>query len=245
MLGQIDASFAYTALTLAVVGLCILFTSVTRILANRSSDETNENLTSVPRTISTIFSNGPYSRILLVSSVLYAVFYGLASGIVVFQPLLNFSAIYHRATPSISVATCCGAIGEYPVATVYLTEHLGLILIPLNLLFLFSISWLVGLNIALLSFTLKLRALEITHGWIGGLGAFVGLFTACPTCAGLALLSVMPGIGSVGGLSTILLLNPVRTAFVAASYPTLIVGSIVTAKTLGRIINSSCVTRLG
>ena len=237
--GQIDPNVAYAALLLVVVGLCVLFISATVIFASRTG-EASRNITSTFWTISSVLSTGQYLRIFILSSVVYALFYGLASGIVVFQPLVNFSKIYHMATPSISIATCCGAIGEYPVATVYLTDNLGLVLIPLNLLFLFSISWLVGLNTALLAFNLRSRIQKFAHGWMGGIGAFVGLFTTCPTCAGLAILSVIPGIGGVGGLSTLLLLDPARTVFVAASYPTLIIGSIMTAKVSSRIIGSRC-----
>lgn len=243
--GQIDSNFAYTSIALVTIGLVTLFVCATHALTSRSADDTSENLTSLFSTFSRIFSNGSHSRVLLVSAIVYAAIYGLASGTIVIQPSVNFSTIYHITTPSTSVATCCGTIGEIPLVTVFATEQIGLVLSPLNLLLLFSISWLVGLNVALLTLALKLRNQRGTIRWVWGLGAFVGLFTACPTCAGLAVLSVVSGIGTIGGgLSTILLLGPIRIAFLVSSYLTLTIGSIVTSRMLTRAVDSGCVTRL-
>jgi hypothetical protein len=242
--GQIDPSFAYAALALVVIGLSILFTSATAILTTGLRSETNENRASVFSTLRMIFSKGIYSRVLLLSAVVYAFFYALASGIIVYNPSVNFSTVYHASVPSSFVATCCAPLGQTPLAVVYPTEHVGLLLVPANLLLLFSVSWLVGLNVALAAFAFSLRSKKRGIGLFGGVGATLGLFTSCPTCAGLAVLSFFASIGGVGGLSTLLFLEPIRVALVATSYPTLIGSSFLTAKTLNRMINSGCVPKL-
>src|SRR5438552_13612658 len=116
---------------------------------------------------------------------------------IVFQPALDFSEVYHVGIPSLSIATCCGPFGETPEMVIYVTQHLGLLFIPVNLLLLFSISWLVGLNASFASFALSFRTKNARIGWLGGTGAFIGLFTSCPTCAGLAIVSVLGGTGTL------------------------------------------------
>jgi hypothetical protein len=242
--GQVDASFAYAAISLVVVGLSVLFAGATAILTTRLGNETSENRSSVFSTLRKILSQGMYSRVLLLSTLVYAFFYALASGVLVYNPSVNFSTVYHASIPSSVVATCCAPLGQTPLAVVYVTEHVGLLLVPVNLLLLFSVSWLVGLNVALAAFAFSLRSKSKGIGLLGGVGATLGLFTSCPTCAGLAVLSVLAGIGGVGGLSTLLLLEPIRVVLVATSYPTLIGSSFFTAKTLNQVINSGCVPKL-
>jgi hypothetical protein len=237
--GQIDVRFAYAALALVVIGLSILFTSATAILMTGLGSETNESRASVFSTLRMIFSEGIYSRVLLLSAVVYSFFYALASGIIVYNPSVNFSTVYHASIPSLAVATCCSPLGQTPLASVYLTEHVGLLLVPVNLLLLFSISWLVGLNVAFGVFVLRLRIDNRRIGWFGGIGAMAGLFTSCPTCAGLAIFSTL---GGAGALSSALLLGPLQTLFLSLTLPMLVATPILSARSIRSLESRACNT---
>ena len=226
---SLASGYAYFALTLIVFGLCILYYGVTTILTNWSTGETSENPPSKSSIIAKIFATKRYARLLLLSALVYSIFYAFASGIIVFQPASNFSEVYHVGIPSFAIATCCGPIGETPEIVVYVTHHLGLLLIPINLLLLFSISWLVGLNASFAAFTLSFRTRNIGLSWSGGVGAFIGLFTSCPTCAGLAIIALLGGTGT---LSAAFFLGPLQTLFVGLSIPILVATPILLARSL-------------
>lgn len=229
--------YAYLALILTASGLCILFYGATAVLTNWSISKTSENPSSNSSIIAQAFSKQRYSRLLLLSALVYGVFYAFASGIIVFQPAWNFSEVYHVGIPSLAVATCCGPVGETPEAVVYVTQHLGLLLVPINLLLLFSISWLVGLNASFAVFALSLRTRKIGLGWFGGMGAFIGLFTSCPTCAGLAIIAL---IGGTGTLSAAFFLGPLQTLFVVLSIPILVATPILSARSLHDLEGRAC-----
>ena len=237
--GQIDAGFAYAALALIVAGLCIVFASATAILSNRSINEANERTSSTFSALSHVFSKRWYSRILLLSAIVYGLLYGLASGLIVYNPDVNFSTVYHVSIPTSTVATCCSQLGQTPLTVVYLTEHVGLLLVPQNLLLLFSISWLVGLNAALGAFVLRLRVENRGIGWFGGIGAMAGLFTSCPTCAGLAIFSIL---GGTGVWSSALLLGPLQTLFLGLSLPILVATPILSARSIRSLEARVCST---
>lgn len=226
---QVAEVSAYVALAFALVGLCILFTSATTILGSRTRSDANENMASTVETLSRILSDASFLRVLPLASVVYGVFYAFASGIIVYHPDVDFQTVYHVSVPSLAVATCCAPLGQTPLAVVYLTQHIGLLLVPANLLLLFSLSWLVGLNAALGTFLFSGRANSNGIGWVGGVGAMVGLFTACPTCAGLAVLSIL---GGTGALSVALFLGPLQILFVGLSVPLLVASPILLARSL-------------
>ena len=232
--GQVDASFAYTSLTLVVVGLCLMFTSATAILARRPNYHFSRNQTSIFSMLRNVFSKGTNSRVLLLSAVLYAIFFAFASGTIVYNPNVSFSLVYHASIPSSTVATCCASLGETPMVVVYLTEHLGLSLVPANLLLLFLVSWLVGLNVALTRFQFSLQRRKKLFGSFGGLGATLGLFSSCPTCAGLAVMSI---VGGTSTLSASFFLGPLQLALVAVSIPVLVVSPILLVRFLR---NNNC-----
>jgi hypothetical protein len=229
--------YAYFVLTLIVFGLCMLFYGATKVLTTWSTSETSENPSSKSSIIAKVFATRPHSRLLLLSALVYSIFYAIASGIIVFQPAWNFSEVYHVGIPSFAIATCCGAVGETPEAVVYITQHLGLLLVPVNLVLLFSLSWLVGLNTSFAAFALSSRNRNIGLGWFGGLGAFIGLFTSCPTCAGLAIIVLLGGTGT---LSAAFFLGPFQTLFVALSIPILVATPVMSVRSFGRIEAQAC-----
>lgn len=229
--------YAYLALALTVFGSCALVCGATNALTNWSTRETSGKPSSISSTVAAVFAKSGYSRLLLASSLVYGVFYAFASGVIVFQPALSFSEVYHVATPSMAVATCCGTVGETPEAVVYVTQHLGLLLVPINLFLLFTLSWLVGLNASIAVFALRFRTKNLGLGWFGGLGAFIGLFTSCPTCAGFAVLALLGGTGT---LSVSLFLGPLQTLFIALSIPILAATPITAARSLRNTEGPAC-----
>ena len=230
-------SYAYFALGLIIFGSCVFLYGATNTLTNWSTSQTSGTKSSISTTIASIFARHRYSRLLLTSSLAYGIFYAFASGVIVYQPAISFSETYHVAVPSLAIATCCGPIGETPEAVAYLTQHVGLLLIPINLLLLFSISWLVGVNVSLAAFSLSTRTKSVRLGWFGGMGAFIGLFTACPTCAGLAILVMFSGTGS---LSAAFFLGPLQTLFVGLSVPILAATPIISARSLCKLEGRAC-----
>jgi len=230
--------YAYFTLALDIVGLCLLFYGLTNVLTRWPPAEASGTRSSLSGTLAAPFVYSRYSRLLLASAFAYGLFYAFASGTVVFQPAFSFSEAYHVGIPSVAIATCCGPIGEAPQAVAYLSQHLGLLFIPVNLLLLFSISWLVGLNASFAGFALSFRTKNARIGWLGGTGAFIGLFTSCPTCAGLAIVSVL---GGTGALSASFFLGSLRTIFVAISIPILVAVPLLSARSLNTFNGKNCV----
>ena len=229
--------YAYFALAVDILGSCLLFSGATNVLINWFSAEASGDPLSVSRSIAVAFGKSLYSRLLTTSALVYGIFYAFASGIVVVQPSLSFSEAYHVGIPSLAIATCCGPIGETPIVVAYVSQHIGVLFVPINLLLLFSISWLVGLNVSFASFALSLRTKNAGIGWLGWIGAFVGLFTSCPTCAGLALISVLGGTGT---LSTSFFLGSLQTIFVVISIPILVASPLLSARSLQNHNGRNC-----
>ena len=231
-------SYAYFAFGLDTLGLCILFYGATNVLTNWSAGEASGPPSSITGMVAAAFARSRYSRLLLASSFAYGTFYAFASGIIVFQPALSFSDVYHVGIPSVAIAACCGPIGETPQVVAYITQHLGLIFVPVNLLLLFSISWLVGLNASFASFVVSLRTKNARMSWFTGVGAFLGLFASCPTCAGLAIISLL---GGTGALSVSFFLGPLQTVLLLVSVPILITTPLLSARSLLNLDGRACV----
>jgi hypothetical protein len=113
-----------------------------------------------------------------------------------------------------------------PKIIVYLTEHVGLQIIPINLVLQVTVSYLVGLNtaIAVSAFTISKKERGMST-----IGSIVGLFIACPTCAG-SFLSIF--IGTASGIALSIALTQMQTLFIAISIPVLFVTPYIMAKKL-------------
>jgi hypothetical protein len=120
-----------------------------------------------------------------------------------------------------------------PKIIVYLTEHVGLQIIPINLVLQLIVSYLVGLNasIAINAYTISKKGRGMST-----IGAATGLFIACPTCAG-TFLSIF--IGTASGITLSIALTQMQTLFIAISIPVLFVTPYVMAKKL-RNADGSC-----
>ena len=135
----------------------------------------------------------------VVTFIVYGIFFSMTSGILVYQPDVVFSYHYDATVPSAHVTPCCGPPGYMPKFIAYLTEHIGIQIIPINLVLQVTVSYLVATNTAI-----AVNAFSISKktGGLGGIGATTGLFIACPTCIG-SFLSLFVGATSAIALSLI------------------------------------------
>jgi len=113
-----------------------------------------------------------------------------------------------------------------PKIIIYLTEHVGLQIIPINLILQIIVSYLVAINsaIAINAYTISKKGRGMSS-----IGAATGLFIACPTCAG-TFLSIF--IGTASGIGLSILLTQLQTLFIALSIPILIITPYIMAKKL-------------
>lgn len=177
--------------------------------------------------------NSKSRKIFFVTFVCYGIFFSLASGTLIYQPEVNFSIHYGAEIPSGFIAPCCDGPGYMPKIIVYITEHVGLQIIPINLVLQVIVSYLVGLNaaIAISAFTISKKGRGAST-----IGAATGLFIACPTCAG-TFLSIF--VGTASGIALSIALTQLQTLFIAISIPILLVTPFVMAKKL-RNTDGSC-----
>ena len=170
--------------------------------------------------------NSKSRKIFVVIFIGYGIFFSLVSGTLVYQPEVNFAIHYGATIPSGFIAPCCDGPGYMPKIIVYLTEHVGLQIIPINLVLQVIVSYLVGLNgaIAVSAYNISKKGRGITT-----IGAATGLFIACPTCAG-TFLSIF--VGTASGIALSIALSQMQTLFIAISIPILIITPYVMAKKL-------------
>jgi len=161
-------------------------------------------------------------------TLIYGAVFAVLSGMIVYSPLENFAGEYLVRVPSAIVAVCCGDAGFIPVLTVFLTNHLGLLLIPADILILVVVSGLVGLNAALIVCQYDNRPRSPSRRWLLGVGAACGLFSACPTCAGLFLSILVLGVGP----SVLVLLSGLQFFFVLGTVFALVLGVGLSARVI-------------
>lgn len=172
-------------------------------------------------------------KIFLVTFIAYGIFFSLVSGTLVYQPEVNFATHYGASIPSGFVSPCCDAPGYMPKVIIYLTEHIGLQIIPINLVLQLIVSYLVGLNtsIAVNAYTISKKGRGMST-----IGAATGLFIACPTCTG-TFLSIF--VGTASGIALSIALTQLQTLFIAISIPVLVVTPFLMARKL-RNADGSC-----
>lgn len=219
-------TLAYLTLTLVITGLAIVGYGTIRLLRIQRNDKGSTSLMAI---FSQMITTRRYSVVFLIGSVLYAIFFSILSSILVFQPTVFFSRDYRIEVPSVNVVTCCGSLGQTPQFVIYLTDHVGLLLVPINLILMFVISLLVGLNAGVTRLAYDATGLISRKGWVGLLGAGFGLFTACPTCAGF-FLSTLLGIS--GAFSIALGFSSLQGALIIGGVLSLIAGPVLTVRKL-------------
>ncbi len=77
--------------------------------------------------------NSKSRKIFVATFIGYGIFFSLISGTLVYQPEVNFAIHYGATIPSGFIAPCCDSPGYMPKIIIYLTEHVGLQIIPINL----------------------------------------------------------------------------------------------------------------
>jgi len=179
--------------------------------------------------------NSKSRKIFIAIFITYGIFFSLVSGTLVYQPEINFVTHYGATIPSGFIAPCCDGPGYMPKIIIYITEHVGLQVIPINLVLQIIVSYLVALNasIAINAYTISKKGKGMSS-----IGAATGLFIACPTCAG-TFLSIF--IGTASGIGLSILLTQLQTLFIALSIPILIITPYILAKKLQNA-DGSCKT---
>jgi len=177
-----------------LIGLLTIGIQIQRIILNqRKLLSTNRPIELDLRSlIYDLMMKKKYRNVFFISLFGYAIIFSVVSGIIVYQPTIDFSQEYSVLIPSIKLIYCCGGIGQYPNAALYITEHFGIMLFPLNVILLIAISSLVGINLLLITFAIENRPKNNVK-WVLSAGTLTGLFTGCSTCAGLFLSNILPG----------------------------------------------------
>src|SRR5918999_1133113 len=148
------------------------------------------------------FSDRKYWKIMIVAAIGYGIFFGFLSQILVYLADVSFNERGIKV-PSLDLLPGCSAPGYMPMATIYITDHFLILIIPLNVILATIVSLLVGFNVALsiYAFRFKKSLLQTKTSLAAGIGATSGLFVGCPTCAG-SLISALLGIGIAGAGGT-------------------------------------------
>ncbi len=214
---------------LAIVFYIILIMSFVAIgfgLYKYHNQKVFENKEGMLSIIATVTLNKKSRRIFILTFIGYGIFFSLTSGMLVYQPEVMFSHHYNAEIPSAHITPCCGEPGYMPKIIVYLTEHVGLQIVPVNLVLQMVVSYLVGLNTALaaIAFTFFKRG-----SGFGGIGAVTGLFIACPTCVG-AFSSIF--IGSASAIAFTVAITQMQTLFILITIPVLLTTPFIMAKKL-------------
>jgi len=186
----------------------------------KAIENTNGILTIIAKTT----MNSKSRKIFVVTFIAYGIFFSLTAGLIVYQPDVIFSQHYDAVVPSAHMSACCGEPGYMPTIIVYITDHVGLQIIPINLVLVIIVSYLVGLNT-----TLAVKAISTTKksGGLTGISATTGLFIACPTCAS-AFFTIF--IGSSSAVTLTLVLTQLQTLFIGITIPILLLTPIIIAK---------------
>ena len=210
------------------IALLLSFGAISYGLYRYHKQKVLENDGGILSTIAIATYNSRSRKIFALAFVAYGIFFSLTSGTLVYQPEVVFSEHYGATVPSAHITPCCGEPGYMPKLIVYLTEQVGLQIIPINLLLQIVVSYLVGLNASLAVNAISIAKKE---GGLGGVGAATGLFIACPTCVG-TLLSVF--VSTSSALAFTVLLTQLQTLFIAITIPVLFFTPVVMTRKLRR-----------
>jgi len=210
------------------IALLLSFGAIAYGLYRYHKQKIFENDGGILSTIAIATYNSRSRKIFALALVAYGIFFSLTSGTLVYQPEVMFSEHYGATVPSAHITPCCGDPGYMPKLIAYFTEHVGLQIIPINLLLQIIVSYLVGLNAALAISAISIAKKE---GGLSSVGAATGLFIACPTCVG-TLLSVF--VSTSSALAFTVVLTQLQTFFIAITIPVLFFTPVIMARKLRR-----------
>jgi hypothetical protein len=172
--------------------------------------------------IISILNDKKYFKFFWPASIGYGIFYALVSSMIILRLENSISSLYGVTVPSITMISY-GPMGYVPTIAAYLTEHTGLLIIPINLIVTLVISALVGFNTVLSVYAFAERpkrsvnttARGTTSSILSVIGATTSLFAVCPTCASFYIFNIMAGS-----------LAPTIAAFAVSYYALFVVVSI-------------------
>ena len=216
---------AYAILAITIVSLISIGYGVYRIFKAEQLRTANTN--NLMSYITAIFSDNKYCKVMTISVIGYAIFFGFISQIFIYRNDISFTQ-QGIVVPSVNVIPCCDLPGYVPIFTTYLTDHFLILLIPINVILALVVSILAGFNITLNLYLLKLTRMQNTKkiSFVGSIGLMSGLFIGCPTCAG-SLLYTLLGF-SIG--TTVAALAPLQTILIIVSIPALIIAPFLIAR---------------
>jgi len=215
--------------------LIMSFIAISFGLYKYHKQKAHENDGGLLSIIATTTFNKKSRNIFLLTFIGYGIFFSLTSGMMVYQPEVEFSYHYNAIVPSAHITPCCGEPGYMPKIIVYLTEHVGLQIVPINLVLQIVVSYLVGLNtsLAVSAFTFFKKG-----SGISSIGATTGLFIACPTCVG-TFSSIF--IGSASAVAFTVAITQMQTLFILFTIPILLTTPFILARKL-RTQSKNCET---
>ena len=193
--------------------------------------------------INNILNDRKYLAIFLISGMTYGFFFSMISGTIVYRPQ-GFSYLYDVTTTPSATTMAYGPIGYIPSISIYLTNNVGIMLIPINIIILIIVSGLVGFNVMLSSFSLihglRNRQLQRNRSasiLLGSFASITGLFTACPSCASLFIFGTM--FGSLSS-SVAVITSTLYGLLLMISIPLLIVTPFITTYSIRKAKLSQC-----
>ena len=208
------------------IALVVAFGAIAFGMYNYHKEKVRKKEKNLSTIIALVTWNSKSRKIFVITFIVYGIFFSLISGTLIYQPEVNFAIHYGADIPSGFIAPCCGEIGYMPKIIIYLTEHIGLQIIPINLVFQIVVSYLVGLNT---SIAISAYAISKKGRGVSTIGAATGLFIACPTCAG-SFLSIF--IGTASGIALSIALTQMQTILIGISIPLLLATPYIMAKKL-------------
>lgn len=196
--------------------------------------------------IANIASNRSYIfKVFLPVSIGYGIFYSIVSSMLI----VSLEGLHHTmgiAAPSAIIMTH-GPVGYAPAIALAITDHIGLLIIPINLVILCIVSALVGLNAVLLAYAFQNRPAKnifsadrghqmSSSPFMAGVGASTAIFAVCPTCASLYIFGILAG--SFASTITSFAVS-FYGLFAAISIPLLLISPIVTASSIRKALGSN------
>ncbi|HET7344481.1 MAG TPA: hypothetical protein VFJ05_01245, partial [Nitrososphaeraceae archaeon] len=207
------------------------------------------------------FGSKRYFRIFLIATIIYGILFSQISSILVYRSQ-RFKYLYGiDNTPSVTTITY-GPVGYAPALSIYITDHIGLFIFPINLIILVAVSVLVGFNIMFSAFALRLRSAvaavvsidskrtigsrklgsERYHTFLKSIAYVAGLFTACPTCASYYIFGIIfPSATTTFGSFTLSIASFTSSyylAIFASSLVVLLFSPFITAATIRKYLLS-------
>jgi hypothetical protein len=220
------------AIVIALVGAYLAYRG---LVAWKSAGESE----SIMSLLAEALSSKRDIQIGVLAAMAYGLAYLLISGVVIFQPGVNSGAWAGISAPGWTAAACCGSVGTVPALIVYLSPqaHLALQILPLDALLAAVVPLLVGFNATVAVHAVRDKAVRSNAGWLSSVGLLAGLFTGCPTCAGLFLAGA---VGGLGATSLAVALAPYQMLFILVSIPLLIASPLLVALNARRAQRAAC-----